>query len=697
LKGVPDTLDKDPLSSNVQFIKGVGPRLAALLSKLGIQTARDLLFYRPRAWQDRTDVIPIVKAREGETAMFSGRVIDANLKKTRYRRSVLDALIEDSTGEMALTWFNQPYMAEKLQVGDRLLAWGKVGSYKGLPQIVAPEFEITDDEGDDPGGPQQPIVPVYPLTEGVNNRRMRRIVSNCLDRYAAALVDFIDAEILLKRRLIVLSKAVRDMHFPESDEARAKALRRLKYDELFLLETAMALRRENIARSGGAAPIKVTDRIDKRIRRLFDFEFTSDQDSVIQEIRADLDSRAPMNRLLQGDVGSGKTVIAIYALLSAVAAKHQAALMAPTGILAEQHYRTLSKLLRKARVEFALLTGGTSAAEKTRIKRAAAAGEIDILIGTHSLIQDTVDFERLGLVVMDEQHKFGVLQRATLKRKGANPHSLVMTATPIPRTLTLTVFGDLDVSIIEKGPPGRKAVTTRLVPPEKRGEAFEFIRCKLRDGRQAFFVYPLIEGSENSDVRSAVETARELAGVYGEFGVELVTGAMDSKAKEAAMRAFRSRKAHVLVATVVIEVGIDIPNASIMVIENAERFGLSQLHQLRGRIGRGSHRSYCLLFGEGSTEEARKRLEIMASTSDGFRIAEEDLKLRGPGEFFGTRQHGLPEFKFADIIEDWKLLLAAREDAFELVRSDPGLRRHPAIMHRVLENYRGRLDLVEAG
>ena len=696
MKGGADTLGEDPLSTNVQFIKGVGPRCAELLSKLGIHTAKDLLYHKPRAWQDRTAVIPIREAREGETAMFAGRVIDANLRKTRYRRSVFDALIEDGAGEMALTWFNQPYMAEKLRVGDWLLAWGKVGSYKSLPQIVAPEFEITDDEGDDPAA-RQPIVPVYPLTEGVNNRRMRRIVSNCLDRHAASLVDLMDAEILRKRRLVPLSKAVRDMHFPESDEARAKALRRLKYDELFLLETAMALRRENIVTSGGAPPIKVTDRIDGRIRRLFDFEFTSDQDAVIQGLRADLDSSAPMNRLLQGDVGSGKTVIAIYALLSAVAAKHQAALMAPTGILAEQHYRTLSKLLRKARVEFALVTGGMSAAEKARIKKATAAGEIDILIGTHSLIQDTVDFERLGLVVMDEQHKFGVLQRAKLKRKGANPHSLVMTATPIPRTLTLTVFGDLDVSIIENGPPGRKAVTTRLVPPEKRKEAFEFIRGKLAEGRQAFFVYPLIEGSENSDVKSAVETARELKGIYGEFGVELVTGAMDSKAKEAAMRAFRSRKAHVLVATVVIEVGIDIPNASIMVIENAERFGLSQLHQLRGRIGRGSHRSYCLLFGEPSTEEAQKRLDVMVSTSDGFRIAEEDLRLRGPGEFFGTRQHGLPEFKFADIIEDWKLLVAAREDAFGLVGGDPGLRRHPSIMHRVLENYRGRLDLVEAG
>jgi len=696
LKARRDTRERDPLSTNVQYVKGVGPRCAAVLARLGIHTAKDLLYHKPRAWQDRTKIKPIAKAREGETAMFSGEVIDTNLKKIRYRRTIFEALIEDGTGEMVLTWFNQPYMADKFRVGDRLLAWGRVGNYQGLPQIVAPEFEITD-EDEETGGPHQGIVPVYPLTEGINNRRMRRIVSNALDKYAAALDEFVDEKILLKRRLVPLSRAVRDMHFPESDQARAKALRRLKFDELFLLETAMALRRQAIAESGGAPPIRVTDRVDERIRRLFDFDFTPDQDAVIEDLRRDLDSSAPMNRLLQGDVGSGKTVVAIYALLSAVAAKHQAAIMAPTEILAEQHHRTLSKLLRKARVNFALLTGGTPAAQKARIKKETAAGEIDILIGTHSLIQETVDFRRLGLVVMDEQHKFGVLQRAELKRKGANPHSLVMTATPIPRTLTLTVFGDLDVSIIENGPPGRKEVTTRWVPPEKREEALEFIRKRLAEGRQAFFVYPLIEGSEKSDVKSAVETARELENVYGEFGVELVTGAMDSKSKEAAMRAFRSRKAHVLVATVVIEVGIDIPNASIMVVENAERFGLSQLHQLRGRIGRGAHRSWCLLFGEPATDEARKRLEIMAATSDGFRIAEEDLKLRGPGEFFGTRQHGLPEFRFADIIDDWKLLVAAREDAFELVRGDPGLRRHPSLRRRVLENYGGRLDLVEAG
>jgi ATP-dependent DNA helicase RecG len=337
------------------------------------------------------------------------------------------------------------------------------------------------------------------------------------------------------------------------------------------------------------------------------------------------------------------------------------------------------------------------AAGKESIKSAAAAGELDLLIGTHSLIEGTVDFARLGLVVMDEQHKFGVVQRAKLKRKGANPHTLVMTATPIPRTLMLTVFGDLDVSTLEKSPPGRGEITTRWVPPEKRGEAFEFIRKKLAKGRQAFFVYPLIEGSENTDVKSAVDTARELEGVFGEFGVQLVTGAMSSKAKSAAMRDFRSGKARILVATVVIEVGIDIPNASIMVVENAERFGLSQLHQLRGRIGRGRHRSYCLLFGEPRTDDARRRLEVMAETTDGFRIAEEDLKLRGPGEFFGTRQHGLPEFAFADLIEDWKLLQAAREDAFAVVEEDPGLARHPVLRARVHESYGGRLDLAEAG
>ncbi len=697
LKRPSDTRASQALCTNVQYVRGVGPQYARLIARLGIETVHDLLYHKPRGWQDRTQIMPISSAAQGESAMFAGTVTDARLKKMRRRGSLLDALIDDSTGQMALTWFNQPYIAEKIRVGDRVLAWGRVTSYQGLPQIVSPEFETIDDEGDEAGGPHQGIVPVYPLTEGVTNRRMRFIISNCLEKYSSSLEDFLDAAIIEKRRLVPLSQAIRHLHFPPSEKARLRALRRLKFDELFLFEAAMALRRENITRAGGAPEIKITERIDARIRRLFDFTLTPDQDAVIRDLAADLASTAPMNRLLQGDVGSGKTAIAIYAMLSAVAARSQAALMAPTGILAEQHYRTLSKLLREARVRFELLTGGTPPAEKTRIRRLAAAGELDILIGTHSLIQESVDFSRLGLVVMDEQHKFGVLQRARLKSKGTSPHSLVMTATPIPRTLTLTVFGDLDVSVIATGPPGRKQVSTRWVRPEQREEAFEFIRKKLSEGRQAFFVYPLIEGSEKSDVRSAVETAQELKELYREFTVEVVTGAMDSPSRESAMNEFRSGRAHILVATVVIEVGIDIPNASIMVIENAERFGLSQLHQLRGRIGRGRHRSWCLLFGEPATEEARSRLEIMSETSDGFRIAEEDLRLRGPGEFFGTRQHGLPEFKFADIIEDWKLLIAAREDAFAMVEADPGLARHARFKERVLESCRGRLDLVETG
>ncbi len=687
---------EDPLDTNVQYVKSVGPRIAELLSRLDVRTVRDLLYLKPRTWQDRSGVVPIAEAVEGASGMFMGRIIDAKLRRGRSRKSVFEILIADSSGELDLTWFNQPYMADVLNKAEYLLVWGKVGSYRGLPQIVAPEYEIVDDteatEEDRSG-----IVPVYPLTEGLNQRRMRRIAANCLETYRPKVVEFLDEAVRGKRELMSLDEALGNLHFPESDEAKARALRRLKYDELFLLEAAMGLRRQAVVRSGGAPQITVTDRVDERIRRLFDFKFTSDQDKVIEQLKKDLALSSPMNRLLQGDVGSGKTVIAIYAMLSAVAAKHQAALMAPTEVLAEQHHRTLSKLLRKARVKFALLTGGVPAAEKESIKTAAAAGELDLLIGTHSLIEGTVDFARLGLVVMDEQHKFGVVQRAKLKRKGANPHTLVMTATPIPRTLMLTVFGDLDVSILEKSPPGRGEITTRWVPPEKRGDAFAFIRGKLVEGRQAFFVYPLIEGSEKTDVKSAVDTARELRSVFGEFGVQLVTGAMSSKAKSAAMRDFRSGKARILVATVVIEVGIDIPNASIMVVENAERFGLSQLHQLRGRIGRGRHRSYCLLFGEPTTEDARRRLEVMAETNDGFRIAEEDLKLRGPGEFFGTRQHGLPEFAFADLIEDWKLLQAAREDAFAVVEEDPGLARHTVLRSRVRESCGDRLDLAEAG
>ncbi len=630
--------------------------------------------------------------------MFLGRLVDARVKKTRFRRSVVEVMLDDGTGSLMATWFNQPYVADRLGRAEKILIWGKVQRYQGILQIVNGELEPVTAADEAAGSESTGIVPVYPLTEGLNNRRMRRIVSNALKGYLAAVEDPLEPATAEKRQLPPLRTAIRNLHFPEDEEAKAAALRRLKYDELFVLETAMALRRENIRRTGGAPRIIVTDKVHERIHRLFEFEFTPEQEAVCARIRADVAESAPMNRLLQGDVGSGKTVVAIYALLAAVAAGFQGALMAPTGILAEQHYRTLSKLLRKARVRFGLLTGGTPPAERKELLAGAASGSIDILIGTHSLIEESVAFAKLGLVVMDEQHKFGVLQRAQLRRKGSNPHCLVMTATPIPRTLTLTVFGDLDVSEIEKAPPGRQPIVTRWVPPKKRDEAFEFIRKQLAAGRQAYFVYPLIEATESSaDVKSAVETAEEVRKVFGDFGVELVTGAMDSRVKDAAMKAFRAGRARILVATVVIEVGIDIPNASIMVIENAERFGLSQLHQLRGRIGRGRHKSYCLLFGEPKSDDASKRLKVMTETSDGFRIAEEDLKLRGPGEFFGTRQHGLPELRFADIVEDWALLRSAREDAFELVRLDPTLKRNPRLYARVLENYRGRLDLIEVG
>jgi ATP-dependent DNA helicase RecG len=687
--------DRDDLDESVQYLKGVGPRVATLLEKLGVRAVEDLLYMKPRTWQDRTRMLPISKAAEGELAMFSGRIVDAKLKKIRWRKSILQVVIDDGSGSLILTWFNQPYVAGLLEKAEHLIVWGKVALYRGALQIVVPEFEIVDEE--ETAEAHQAIMPVYRLTEGLNNRRMRRIVANCIEKHLSDVPDLVPPDIRKKRKLIGIGEAIGKLHFPANDEEKSRALRRLKYDEFFLLESALALHRAEVERSGGAPEIVVTERIDERIRKLFDFAFTADQDKVIADLRRDIASTAPMNRLLQGDVGSGKTVVAIYALLAAVAAKQQAALMAPTEILAVQHHRTLKKLLRKARVEFELLTGATSAAEKRKIVSAAASGELDILIGTHSLIEESVDFARLGLVVTDEQHKFGVLQRAALRRKGANPHSLVMTATPIPRTLTLTVFGDLDVSTIENGPPGRKDVVTRWAPGDKRDDAFEFIRKKLREGRQAYFVYPLIDEGEKKDIKSAVTTAKELKTVFPGFGVELVTGAMKSEAKAAAMSAFRSGKARILVATVVIEVGIDIPNASIMVIENAERFGLSQLHQLRGRIGRGRHRSYCILFGEPATDEAAKRLEVMAATSDGFRIAEEDLKIRGPGEFFGTRQHGLPEFRFADIIEDWKILNAAREDAFELVRQDASLGGHRELHRRVLARYGGELDLFETG
>ena len=693
------TRHEDPLGVPVRFVKGVGPRRAETLRRLGIHTVRDLLWYLPRRYEPRAELTTIAEARPATTVTLAVEVLEVKLAQLGYRRTLLRAQARDRSGVVELVWFNQPYYAERLAQGGRLLVTGKLRMREGGLQMVAPAFESLAPE-EPAQQPSAPLTPVYPATEEVSQKPLRRIIAAALASHLQYVVEMFPPGFRRRRDLLELRAALSKVHAPRSEEEAALALRRLKYEEFFVLETGLALRRRDLQRERAAGAIRVTPRIDARIRRLFPFPLTRAQERVIAEVRTDLARSRPMNRLLQGDVGSGKTVVAVYALLAAVANHFQAALMAPTEILAEQHFRTLEGYLRRARVRRGLLRGGMAAGERRELLARIARGEVDIVVGTHALIQSDVRFANLGLLVIDEQHKFGVLQRAALREKGWHPHTLVMTATPIPRTLTLTAFGDLDLSVIDQMPPGRGRLITRLVPPEKRPVAYEFIRRQLRRGRQCFVVAPLVREGDDEAVASAERLAERLgAGEFREFGVALVHGRMSARAKDEVMRRFRRGRVQVLVATSVIEVGLDVPGATVLAVENAERFGLSQLHQLRGRIGRAAATSYCLLFAESATEAAQRRLDILVSTRDGFRIAEEDLKLRGPGEFFGTRQHGLPELKIGDIIEDYALLRLARRDAFALVARDPRLERpgHRALRRAVVRTFRDRLYLAAVG
>ena len=685
------------LQDSVQYVKGVGPKRLDVLKRLGIETIEDLLLYIPRDYEDRSNITPIAKLRVGERAIIKAEVVAAEKYRTKRGRAMARVLVKDKSGTLECIWFSVRYFRpEDFPVGREMYFTGRVDFYTG-PQMVSPQHEPAD-EGEALFGPR--ILPVYPLTENLNQANLRRVMKAALDRYLDLVEDMFDAETLKKRDMPPLAEAIRDVHFPPTPADAERARRRLGYDELYLLELGMALRRRGIRQDDMGFACEITPLIDARIRKRFPFTLTGAQERVVREIAADMREPKAMNRLLQGDVGSGKTVVALYAMLAAVANGRQAALMAPTEILATQHYNTLRHYLKGSRVRIVLLVGGLSARErKDRIEKIAAS-DADIVVGTHALVQGAVAFKNLSLVVVDEQHKFGVLQRAELRQKGKHPDVLVMTATPIPRTLSLTVFGDLDVSVLDEIPPGRQPIKTLWRSSKKLAAGYEFVRKRIAAGEQAFIVYPLVEESEALDLKAATTSVKHLQQkVFPEFRVGLLHGRMRPDEKDRVMAEFRAGRYHILVSTVVVEVGIDVPNATVMVVEHAERFGLAQLHQLRGRIGRGERPSWFLVFGEPKNDEARTRLQAIASTSDGFRIAEEDLKLRGPGEFFGTRQHGLPELHVADIIQDYRLLNLARRDAFALVAENPDL-SGPAcerIRKRLERTFRDRLDLIRVG
>ena len=693
------TMDKPPhsvLNQPVQYLKGVGPKRSETLRRLGIHTIYDMLYYFPRDYKDRTRIQKISEAKLGGEITIQGKVLGVNSRVARNRMHILEVFVGDETGTVAATWFNQPFLTKKFRIGDILFLHGKVGAYKYL-QLLSPEFEIiSEDEVNVKGGE---IIPVYPLTESISHIYFRKIMRGAVNSFSDYIEEILPEKVIRRNQLVPLKSALKDIHFPKSFDCLKDAKYRLVYNELFILEIAMALRSRCIKEERGIS-FRVGTNVDSHIRKLIPFNLTGAQERVINEIKEDMRSDKPMNRLLQGDVGSGKTVVAIYAVLVAIANGYQTALMAPTEILAEQHYQTIQKYLANSHVRACLLTGKTNTRQRKSELQQIADGNINLVVGTHALIEEAVNFKQLGLVVVDEQHKFGVVQRLKLKEKGTCPDMLIMTATPIPRTLSLTVFGDLDISVIDEMPPGRTPIKTMLVPKDDEKEAYNFIQSEIKKGRQAFIVYPLVEESKVFDLKSATAEAKRLQNeVFPALKIGLLHGQMKPAEKEKAMSDFKERQYDVLVSTIIIEVGIDVTNATIMVVEHAERFGLSQLHQLRGRVGRGSEQSHCLLFGDPKTPEARERLKIMTKTNDGFKIAEMDFRLRGPGEFFGTRQHGLPELKISDLLRDFSILKQVRKDAFEIVAEDTHLasQAHLKIKQKIIETFKDRLELVNIG
>ncbi len=686
------------LGTSVQYVKGVGPKRFKLLERCGILTLEDLLYYSPLRYEDRCDVTPICRLNVDENAVVRGTIIATQWKGPRYgSKSRIEAFVRDETEQITAVWFNaSEHLYKRLIRGHRIILYGKVGCYRWL-QMVNPTFTTAEtDEGLDKF---RAIVPIYPLTEGLRQGELCRIIIPAAQTYANLVEEVVPASVRQANNLLPVQEALKTVHAPPTIEAGDTARRRLIYDEFFVFQTAMAVRKRITGLASGIS-FRIGPNVDKRIRARFPFTPTAAQERAVREIADDMRSDHPMSRLLQGDVGCGKTLVAAYAMLAALAERakgRQVAVMAPTEILAEQHFLFLRRLLESAQVRLMLLTGSQSASERKQNLDAILNGDVDLIVGTHALIQEDVEFKNLGLIVIDEQHRFGVAQRHNLGRKGPAPDVLLLTATPIPRTLALTLYGEVDVSIIDEMPPGRAPVRTLLFDSSEEDRAWEAIRQQVAQGHQAFVVYPVIDESDKLDIKGATSEAERLqSGPLASARVCLLHGRMKQEQKDAVMEQFRKRNYDVMVATTVIEVGIDVPNATVMVINHAERLGLAQLHQLRGRVGRAQFPSYCILLAESAGPDAAARLRTLTKTNDGFKIAEEDLRLRGPGEFLGTRQSGLPEFLIGNIVDDREIMETARRDAFALVASDPrlALPEHSVLRRRVLDRYGKRLDIV---
>lgn len=701
----------------VQYVRGVGPKKAEVLARAGIRTIEDAVWSLPWRYEDRTQVRLIENLIPGQEAVVAAEIQAVKLAVTAHkRRKLVEVTVADRTGSLHLVWFNQPYLAETLQAGQRLMFYGLVrpkdGRWTQL-QMENPLFEILA------SGPQVPaqadlvhmgrIVPIYHgremKTRTMPSDRVRAIMKALVDQYADGAVDALPPALVRDRRLLPFGAAIKAVHFPEPgaslddlNRGRTAGHRRFAFEDFLLLELALGQKREEVRREARSLTYKLNQPLSQRLLQALPFRLTDAQVRVLGDIHRDLAGPHPMNRLIQGDVGCGKTIVAVAAMLAAVGSGLQAALMAPTEILAEQHYLNLKNLLEPLGVSCVLLAGGRAGKKRAAALAAIADGSARIVIGTHALIQQGVAFHKLGLAVIDEQHKFGVLQRATLKEKGYAPDVLVMTATPIPRTLALTLYGDLDLSVIDAMPPGRTPIRSLLFAEGQRARACRLIEDELAQGRQAYVVFPLVEESEKVDLKAAITGAERLQrGVFSKWTVGLIHGRMKSEEKDRVMTDFKAGRIQVLVATTVIEVGIDVANATVMLIEHADRFGLAQLHQLRGRVGRGAHQSHCLLMGPGRlSEDARRRLEALVKSHDGFVIAEEDMSIRGAGEFFGTRQWGPTDLRVANLIRDVKILEEAREEAARLLERDPGLARpeHAELKAALLRRWREKLELA---
>jgi ATP-dependent DNA helicase RecG len=697
------------LTQSIQFIKGVGPNRAQMLRRLGITTIGDAFALLPRRYEDRTNLKPIRSLEIGAQATFEGTILVSGSSRTGRGKRLYEIIVGDATGTIRCLWFQfqEAYMRQRYRPGQRVIVTGemRINPYGGhRKEVHHPDLEPIDADEREPLHVGR-IVPVYPATEGLHQKTLRTVLKRVVDEYADVVPDCLPPALREHLHLMEASQALREVHFPSAEvelEAlnrwSSEAHRRLVFEEFFLLELGLALRqRETTIEERGIA-YRGTGELVNRLCAQLPFQLTAAQERVLAEIFEDMRRPHPMNRLLQGDVGSGKTIVALLAMLLAIESGFQAVMMAPTEILAEQHYLTMQYLLAGLGVKVTLLTSAMKGNRRRGLLEAIATHGTDLIVGTHALIQEDVQFNALGLAVIDEQHRFGVLQRATLKRKGYHPDVLVMTATPIPRTLAMTVYGDLDVSVIDELPPGRLAVITKLCYDSRRAESYDLLRRELCQGRQAYVVYPLIDESEKTDLRAATAMAEQLQReVFPEFRVGLLHGRLKSDEKEQIMRAFSAGELQVLVSTTVIEVGVDIPNATVMLVEHAERFGLAQLHQLRGRVGRSHHQAYCLLMAEfPMSEEAKQRLRALTESHDGFVIAERDLEIRGPGEFLGTRQSGMPELRVAHLIRDQRVLSEARREAFALVAKDPqlALSEHMALRQALMERWQQKFELM---